>query len=96
MTTFGCIPPAMTGSRNNSARTSPAALDARNLELTEPLDQVRTLRGLVSICAACKKIRDDEGYWHQVEIYVYDHTEAEFSHGLCPDRMPAYFPNQPA
>lgn len=71
-----------------------ASLDARNLELTKALDQVRTLRGLVPICAACKKIRDDAGFWHQVEIYVHDHTEAEFSHGLCPDCIPTYFPKQ--
>jgi hypothetical protein len=71
-----------------------AALDARNLELTHALEQVRTLRGLVPICSACKKIRDDAGYWHQVETYVRDHTEAEFSHGLCPECIPAYFPKQ--
>jgi ketosteroid isomerase-like protein len=71
-----------------------AALDARNLELSHALDQVRTLRGLVPICSACKKIRDDAGFWHQVETYVRDHTEAEFSHGLCPECIPAYFPDQ--
>ena len=70
-----------------------AALDARNLELTCALDHVRTLRGLVPICAACKKIRDDAGFWHQVETYVRDHTEAEFSHGLCLECIPAYFPD---
>jgi two-component system, cell cycle sensor histidine kinase and response regulator CckA len=72
-----------------------AALDARNLDLTLALDQVRTLRGLVPICSACKKIRDDAGFWHQVETYVHDHTEAEFSHGLCPDCLPTFFPKQP-
>jgi len=40
-------------------------------------------------------VRDDAGYWHQVETYVHDHTEAEFSHGLCPDCIPKYFPNAP-
>ena len=54
-------------------------------ELTEALAKVKTLRGLVPICASCKKIRDDKGYWSQVEVYVRDHTEAEFSHGICPD-----------
>jgi hypothetical protein len=53
-------------------------------ELREALTNVRTLRGLVPICASCKKIRDDKGYWQQVEVYVRDHSEAEFSHGLCP------------
>jgi PAS domain S-box-containing protein len=56
-------------------------------ELTEALANVKTLRGLVPICASCKKIRDDKGYWSQVEVYVRDHTEAEFSHGICPDCM---------
>jgi ketosteroid isomerase-like protein len=72
-----------------------AALDAQNLELSQALDQVRTLRGLVPICAACKKIRDDAGFWHQVESYIHDHTEAEFSHGLCPECIPHYFPKSP-
>jgi response regulator RpfG family c-di-GMP phosphodiesterase len=54
-------------------------------ELRQALDQIKTLRGIVPICASCKKIRDDQGYWNQVEAYVQDHTEAEFSHGLCPE-----------
>jgi PAS domain S-box-containing protein len=47
--------------------------------------QVKTLRGLLPICAGCKKIRDDRGYWNQIERYLHEHSEAEFSHGLCPD-----------
>jgi hypothetical protein len=57
------------------------------LELKESLANVKTLRGLVPICASCKKIRDDKGYWSQVEVYVRDHSEAEFSHGICPECM---------
>src|SRR5664279_2256304 len=68
-----------------------ATLNAQNLELSEALANLRTLRGLVPICAACKKIRDDAGYWHQVEAYIHAHTEAEFSHGLCPECSPQYF-----
>jgi PAS domain S-box-containing protein len=56
-------------------------------ELKESLASVKTLRGLIPICASCKKIRDDKGYWSQVEVYVRDHSEAEFSHGICPDCM---------
>jgi PAS domain S-box-containing protein len=52
--------------------------------LQQVLDEVRTLRGIVPICSYCKKIRDDDGYWSQVERYVSDHTEAKFSHGICP------------
>jgi hypothetical protein len=54
-------------------------------ELKEALANVKTLRGLVPICASCKKIRDDKGFWSQVDVYVRDHTEAEFSHGICPE-----------
>jgi PAS domain S-box-containing protein len=54
-------------------------------ELTEALASVKTLRGLIPICASCKKVRDDNGYWSQVEVYVRDRSEAEFSHDICPD-----------
>jgi HAMP domain-containing protein len=53
--------------------------------LQEALEKISTLRGLVPICSACKKIRDDKGYWSQIETYISKHTEAEFSHGICPD-----------
>jgi PAS domain S-box-containing protein len=61
-------------------------------ELQQALAQVKTLSGLLPICANCKKIRDDHGYWHQVEEYVRDHTEADFSHGLCPDCAQKLYP----
>ena len=54
-------------------------------ELKEAFDEIRTLRGILPICCECKKIRDDKGYWNQIEHYISSHTEAEFSHGLCPD-----------
>jgi sigma-B regulation protein RsbU (phosphoserine phosphatase) len=53
-------------------------------QLRSALDHVKTLRGILPICAHCKKIRDDAGYWSQVETYVRNHSEAEFSHGICP------------
>ncbi len=53
-------------------------------ELRNALKQIQTLRGIVPICAKCKKIRDDRGYWQQVEAYITQHTAAHFSHGLCP------------
>ena len=61
-------------------------------ELQEALAHIKTLRGIVPICAGCKKIRDDQGFWSQVEAYVSAHSEATFSHGLCPECMPKYFP----
>ncbi len=60
--------------------------------LRNAFDQIKTLRGIIPICAKCKKIRDDRGFWNQVEAYVHDHTEAEFSHGICPDCMKKLYP----
>jgi PAS domain S-box-containing protein len=54
-------------------------------ELQAALTQVRTLRGLIPICAWCKKIRNDRGYWEQLEGYIKSHSEADFTHGMCPD-----------
>jgi PAS domain S-box-containing protein len=53
--------------------------------LEEALDNIKALRGLLPICSLCKKIRDDKGYWHQVENYIHDHSGAEFSHSYCPE-----------
>ena len=69
-----------------------AELQARNQELQEALDNVKVLRGLLPICSSCKKIRDDQGYWRQLEAYIRDHSEAEFSHGLCPDCARRLYP----
>jgi PAS domain S-box-containing protein len=63
------------------------------MELQEALTEVKTLTGLIPICASCKKIRDDNGYWQQVESYIQKHSEAHFTHGLCPDCMDKYFPD---
>ena len=61
-------------------------------ELQAALASVKTLRGLLPICANCKKIRDDEGYWRGVEEYVMDHSDAQFSHGICPDCVTLLYP----
>ena len=54
-------------------------------ELQTALNEIKTLSGLIPICASCKKVRDDKGFWNQIEVYVRDRSNAEFSHGLCPD-----------
>ncbi len=54
-------------------------------DLQAAMDNVKQLSGLLPICASCKKIRDDKGYWTQIESYIHDHSEAQFSHGICPD-----------
>ncbi len=61
-----------------------SVLALRMRELQKAQDDIKTLRGIIPICANCKNIRDDKGCWSQVEVYVRDHSEAEFSHGLCP------------
>jgi hypothetical protein len=53
---------------------------------------VKSLSGLLPICAGCKQIRDDKGYWSQVESYVQKHSEATFTHGLCPDCIKKWYP----
>ena len=63
------------------------------LKLQEALAQVKKLSGFLPICSSCKKIRDDEGYWNQIEAYISEHSEAEFSHGLCPDCMKKWYPD---
>jgi DNA-binding response OmpR family regulator len=69
-----------------------AALANRNHELALALEQVRTLRGIVPICANCKNVRDDKGYWNRVETYMREYTGAEFSHAVCPDCMAKLYP----
>lgn len=61
-------------------------------ELQAALDKVKQLSGLLPICASCKMIRDDNGYWNQIESYIRDHSEAEFSHGICPDCAKRLYP----
>jgi PAS domain S-box-containing protein len=61
-------------------------------QLKEALEHVQTLKGLIPICSHCKKMRDDQGYWHEVEVYVRDHSSAEFSHGLCEECLARFYP----
>jgi len=64
-------------------------------ELQTALAQVKQLSGMLPICASCKKIRDDHGYWTQIESYLKKHSTAEFSHGICPDCMKRLYPDVP-
>jgi PAS domain S-box-containing protein len=61
-------------------------------ELQEALENVKTLSGLLPICSSCKKIRDDKGYWNQIELYISIHSEVDFSHGICPDCAKRLYP----
>lgn len=69
------------------------ALRQLNSQLQTTLEQVKTLQGLLPICTSCKNIRDDEGYWHQVEIYIRHRAEVEFTHSICPDCMQSLYPD---
>jgi PleD family two-component response regulator len=61
-------------------------------ELKDAFAKVKKLTGLLPICASCKKIRDDQGYWNQIENYIREHSEAEFSHSLCPECVESIYP----
>ncbi len=61
-------------------------------ELKEALDEIKTLRGIIPICSFCKQIRDDEGFWKNIEAYIRDHSEAEFSHAICPECYKKHYP----
>lgn len=63
-------------------------------KLQNALSKVKQLSGFLPICASCKKIRDDHGYWKQIESYIRDHSEAEFSHGICPECAKRLYPDQ--
>jgi hypothetical protein len=62
-------------------------------ELQDTLAKVKQLSGMLPICSSCKKIRNDKGYWSQVEVYIRDNSEAEFTHGICPECMKKLYPD---
>lgn len=63
------------------------------LKLEKALSEVKTLQGLIPICAHCKRLRDEKGYWDEIENYILSHSQAELSHGLCPDCIKEYYPD---
>jgi hypothetical protein len=81
----------LTGEIEARKRTEQAK-DAAIRDLNAALEEVRSLRGIIPICAHCKKIRDDRGAWNQLEAYIQRHSEAQFSHGICPDCVRKHFP----
>jgi CheY-like chemotaxis protein len=68
-------------------------LAEKNRELEQTLQEVKVLRGFIPICASCKKIRDDKGYWQQIETYIQERSEALFSHSICKDCMKKLYPD---
>jgi hypothetical protein len=61
-------------------------------ELQEALKEIKTLRGILPLCSFCKKIRNDKGYWEQVDVYIHKHSQADISHGICPECMKEHYP----
>ncbi|HTO74156.1 MAG TPA: GAF domain-containing protein, partial [Gemmatimonadales bacterium] len=76
------------------ARQTVAHLELRRVsrQLADSLQRVRTLSGLLPICAYCKKVRDDKAYWREVESYIRERAPVDFSHGICPDCAARHFP----
>ncbi len=68
-------------------------LEEANAGLKKALIEIKTLQGIIPICASCKKIRDDKGYWNQIETYIHEHSEAEVSHGICPECAKKLYPD---
>lgn len=67
-------------------------LDQRNKELQSAYEEIKQLKGILPLCSFCKKIRDDSGYWEQVDVYLQKHTDADISHGICPECMEKNYP----
>lgn len=76
------------------ARAIRYAIERKKLlaQLEHSAREIKKLRGILPICASCKKIRDDKGYWTQVEVYISDHSGTEFSHGICPECAEKMYP----
>jgi len=94
-TNFGSLAAiALQNSRNIDRRDeAEATREALIAELKEALEKVNTLSGMLPICAHCKKVRDDKGYWNQLESYIRNHSQAEFTHGICPECAREHFPD---
>lgn len=79
--------------KNQELVASKTNLEENLKRLEEASRNIKILSGLIPICASCKKIRDDEGYWHQIEQYINEHSDAVFSHGLCPACAKKMYPD---
>ena len=77
--------------RWKEANISHKRMECRNYEIAKAVAEIHQLKGIIPICSGCKRIRDDKGYWQQVEQYVEDHSHARFSHSMCPNCMESYY-----
>lgn len=86
---------AIDGIAKNITRDKEHALKLETTisHLNSALDEINTLKGILPICSSCKKVRDDSGYWRQIESYISLHSEAEFSHSICPECVQKLYPD---
>ena len=90
---LGAVETVICTSKNITKRKlAEVALKKEHDKLLKALKEIKTLSGFLPICASCKKIRDDKGYWNQIEAYIQQHSNAEFSHGICPDCAKKMYP----
>jgi chromosome segregation ATPase len=78
---------------NTQLTTTKNNLESANKELERAIVNIKQLSGMLPICASCKKIRNDKGYWEQIEAYIRDHSEVEFSHSICPECTEKLYPD---
>lgn len=79
--------------RRREVQVSRDRLALKNKELQAAFTEIKRLRGMIPICSSCKNIRDDSGYWHEVAAYISDHSDAEFTHSICPDCAQKLYPD---
>ena len=79
--------------RSEEIKAKSIDLESSNKELQMALSEIKSLSGLLPICSKCKKIRDDKGYWNQIEVYIQDHSEAQFTHSLCRECAKELYPD---
>lgn len=79
--------------RWRDVQVSRKRLAQKNAELQAAFSEIKRLRGMIPICSSCKNIRDDSGYWHEVAAYISDHSDAEFTHSLCPNCAQKLYPD---
>ncbi len=77
--------------RWNEVFISHKNMESKNHKLAKAVAEIRQLKGIIPICSGCKRIRDDKGYWQQVEKYVENHSHARFSHSMCPNCLESYY-----
>jgi phosphoserine phosphatase RsbU/P len=79
--------------QNNQLKAQNLNLDQLNRQLEAALEKIKTLEGIIPICCVCKNIRNDKGFWEHLEHYISNHSDATFSHGICPECMKKQYPD---